>query len=338
MVVVPFFGEDAPERSAQNQNALKNRLTQNPNIVSASLSIHIPGGDMRYSTFLPEGKSNAETFRAMHYWVDQSFIETYGMDIVLGRDFSENMSTDEDRAFIINEKAAEMLGWGEDAIGKRLKNVYLDRKGIIVGIVKNFHSEGMKKKISPVVLSVETSFYSFISVRILPVNVPNTLAYVESSLREIYPGREFDYTYYFIDDEFRNKYPEEENIRRISIAFGCLAVIVTCLGVFGLASLSVEQRTKEIGIRKVLGASLSGIVVLLSKNFFKWILFANIIALPAAYFFTDRWLRNFAYRIALDGWIFVFAGMVALGIALSTVCYQTIKAATANPVDSLRYE
>ncbi len=339
MVVIPFFGSRQNEEGAGRHEALRNKILQNSSIVSASFSIDIPGGDLGYDAFLPEGKSNDETLRAMRYWVDHNFINTYGMEIVKGRDFSESFSTDAGQALIINEKAAAMLGWGEDVLGKRLVNVSRDnRPGIIVGVVKNFHSASMKMEISPIVITLEPRFFGFISVRVRPDNVPNTLAFLESSLREIYPDREFNYSYYFIDDNFRSKYPEEEKIREIYIAFGFLAVFVACLGLFGLASYSVEQRTKEIGIRKVLGASGREIVLLLSKEFSKWVFAANIIAWPLAYYIMDRWLGNFAYRISVRWDIFIFSGIITAVIALFTVSFHSIKAANANPVNALKYE
>jgi len=275
----------------------------------------------------------------MRYWVDHNFVETYGMEIVLGRDFSENFSTDADQALIINEKAADMLGWKDEVIGKRLVNVSRDnRPGVIVGVVKNFHSEGMKMEISPVVLALEPRFFAFISARIHPENVSNTLSYLETSLKEIYPDREFNYNYYFLDDDFRSKYPEEEKIRDIYIGFGCLAVFVACLGLFGLASFSVEQRTKEIGVRKVLGASVREIVLLLSKEFLKWILAANLIAWPLAYYIMNKWLENFAYRINISWDIFIFSGVLTAVIALFTVSFHSLRAANSNPVNALKYE
>ena len=339
MVVIPFFGNTRNEEGAGKHEALRNKILQNSSVLSASFSIDRPGGDLGYDAFLPEGKSNEETLRAMRYWVDHNFINTYGMKIVKGRDFSESFSTDADQALIINEKAAAALGWGEDVLGKRLVNVSRDnRPGIIVGVVKDFHSASMKMEISPVVIALDPRFFAFISVRIRPDNVSNTLSFLESSLREIYPDREFDYSYYFIDDDFRSKYPEEEKIREIYIAFGFLAVFVACLGLFGLASYSVEQRTKEIGIRKVLGASGREIVLLLSKEFSKWVIAANIIAWPLAYYIMDRWLGNFAYRIGLKWDIFIFSGIMTAVIALITVSYHSIKAANSNPANALKYE
>ena len=339
MVVIPFFGNRQNEEGAGRHEALRNKMLQKSSILSASFSIDRPGGDLGYDAFLPEGKSNDETLRAMRYWVDHNFIKTYGMEVVKGRDFSESFSTDADQALIINEKAAAALGWGEDVLGKRLVNVSRDnRPGIIVGVVKDFHSASMKMEISPVVMALDPRFFAFISARIRPDNVSNTLSFLEGSLREIYPDREFDYSYYFIDDDFRSKYPEEEKIREIYIAFGFLAVFVACLGLFGLASYSVEQRTKEIGIRKVLGASGREIVLLLSKEFSKWVFAANIIAWPLAYYIMNRWLGNFAYRIGVKWDIFIFSGIITAIIALFTVSFHSIKAANSNPVNALKYE
>lgn len=339
MVVVPFFGNLQDEEGVSQHGALKNKFSQNPSIVSASYTIDVPGGDLGADAFLPEGRDNNESLRAVRYWVDHNFVKTYGMEIVLGRDFSETYSTDAEQAIIVNEKAVEMLGWGEDVIGKRLVNVSRDnRPGIIVGVVKNFHSEGMKMEIRPAVLILEPRFFAFISVRIRPENVPDTLAYLETSLREIYPESEFTYNYSFIDDNFRSKYPEEEKIREIYIAFGCLAVFIACLGLFGLASFSVQQRTKEIGVRKVLGASIQEIMLLLSKEFTKWILAANLIAWPLAYFMMNKWLENFAYRINIKWDIFIFSGILTTVVGLFTVSFHSLRAAKSNPVDALKYE
>jgi len=339
MVVMPFFGNRRDEETAGRFDALRNRISQNPSVVSASFSIDVPGGDMGFDAFLPEGKSSEETLRAMRYWVGYNFVKTYGMEIIKGRDFSENFSTDADQALIINEKAAAVLGWGDDVLGKQLVNVSRDnRPGTIVGVVKDFHSASMRMEISPVVIALEPRFFGRISVRLRPENVPNTLSFLENTLRQIYPEREFAFSYYFIDDDFRSKYPEEEKIREIYLTFGFLAVFIACLGLFGLASFTVEQRTKEIGVRKVLGASVQEIALLLSKEFFKWVLIANIIAWPLAYYVMNNWLENFAYRIRIKLDIFIFSCIIAVVIAMLTVSYHSIKAARANPVNALKYE
>ncbi|MCJ7581339.1 MAG: ABC transporter permease [Candidatus Aminicenantes bacterium] len=339
MVVIPFFSNTQEEEGASRNNALKNKFSQNPSIVSASFSIEIPGGDLGSDAFLPEGRDNNESIRALRFWVGHNYIKTYEMEIVLGRDFSDTYSTDADQALIVNETAVKMLGWGQDVLGKRLVNVSRDnRQGVIIGVVKDFHSEGMKMELRPAVLALEPRFSANISVRIRPENVPDTLAYLETSLREIYPDREFTFNYSFIDDNFRNKYPEEEKIREIYIAFGALTIFVACLGLFGLASFSVQQRTKEIGVRKVLGASVREIVLLLSKEFTKWILAANLLAWPLAYLMLNKWLENFAYRINIKWDIFIFSGVLTAVIALFTVSFHSLRAAKSNPVDALKYE
>jgi len=167
MVVMPFFGNRRDEEAAGRFDALRNRISQNPSVVSASFSIDVPGGDMGYDAFLPEGKSSEETLRAMRYWVGYNFVKTYGMEIIMGRDFSESFSTDADQALIINEKAAAVLGWGDDILGKQLINVSRDnRPGTIVGIIKDFHSASMRMEISPVVIALEPRFFGRISVRL----------------------------------------------------------------------------------------------------------------------------------------------------------------------------
>ena len=339
MVVIPFFGQTENEQGAGRVQALKNKFRQNPSILSASFSIDVPGGDIGSDAFLPEGLNTDETVRAVRFWVGHNFVDTYGMEIVKGRNFSESYATDADQALIVNEKAAAVLGWGDEILGKRLINVSRDnRPGVIVGVVKDFHSTSMKVEISPIVMALEPRFFRAISVRLHPDNVSQTLSFIEGSLREIYPDRPFDYSYYFIDDDFRNKYPEEEKIREIYIAFGFLAVFVACLGLFGLASFSVEQRTKEIGVRKVLGASGREIILLLSKEFTKWVIAANILAWPLAYYMMSRWLGNFAYRIDIRWDIFIFSGLITAVIALFTVSVHSVKAARSDPATALKYE
>lgn len=343
LLVTQFFGSRREEENAQRFDALKDRIQKNPNITAISFSANIPGGELGYDAYLPEGQSDDETVRARNYWVDFDFVKTYGMEIVLGRDFSREFSTDAGEAIIINEKMAQALGWGDDCLGKRIYNIARDKRlGRIVGVVKDFHSGSMKLEISPVILSCEPDFFAFVNARILPVNVPSTLSFLENSLREVsqqvFPDREFTFDYHFVDDNFRNKYAEEEKAREVYIIFGALAVFIACLGLFGLASFTLEQRTKEIGVRKVLGASVNNIIFLLSKEFAKLILIANIVAWPFAFFAMNRWLGNFAYRIGIGWDIFVFSGVLAIVIALVTVCFHSVRAALSNPATALRYE
>jgi putative ABC transport system permease protein len=343
LLVSQFFGNLREEENAQRFDALKDHILKNPNITSISFSANIPGGELGYDAYLPEGRGDDETVRARNYWVDYDFVKTYGMEIVLGRDFSREFSTDAGEAIIINEKMAQALGWGDDCLGKRIYNIARDnRVGRIVGVVKDFHSGSMKLEISPVILSCEPEFFAFATARILPVNVSSTLSFLETNLREVsqqvFPNREFTFDYHFVDDDFRNKYAEEEKVRQVYVIFGALAVFIACLGLFGLASFTLEQRTKEIGVRKVLGASVNNIIFLLSKEFATLVLFANIIAWPLAFYAMNRWLGNFAYRIGIGWDIFVLSGVLAVVIALFTVCFHSVRAALSNPAIALRYE
>ena len=343
LVAVEFFGGLRDEESTQRYESLKARILQNPSVEAVSFSANIPGAELGYDAYLPEGNTNEEAVRARNYWVDFDFVKTFGMEIVGGRDFSRDFSTDAGEAVIINERMAEALGWGKDSLGKQIYNVPRDnRLGRIVGIVKDFHSGSLKLSIRPVTLSLEPGFFAFVTVRIHPRNVPETLAFLETVLGEVSlavrPDREFNFNYHFVDDDFRSKYGEEEKVRQIFIIFGCLAVFIACLGLFGLASFTVEQRTKEIGVRKVLGAKLNNIVGLLSMEFTKLVLLANVLAWPLAYYVMHKWLGNFAYRIGIGWDLFVFSGVMAGVVAVITILFHSVRAALLNPVDSLRYE
>jgi putative ABC transport system permease protein len=343
LLVTQFFGSRREEENAQRFDSLKDRILKNLNITAISFSANIPGGELGYDAYLPEGRGDDETVRARNYWVDFDFVKTYGMEIVLGRDFSKEFSTDAGEAIIINEKMAQALGWGEDCLGKRIYNIAREnRMGRIVGVVKDFHSGSMREDISPVILSCEPEFFTFVTARILPVNVSSTLSFLETNLREVsqqvFPNREFTFDYHFVDDDFRNKYAEEEKAREINIIFGALAVFIACLGLFGLASFTLEQRTKEIGVRKVLGASVNNIIFLLSKEFAKLVLIANILAWPLAFYAMNRWLGNFVFRIGVGWDLFIFSGVIAIIIALVTVCFHSVRAALSNPATALRYE
>ncbi len=343
LVVVPFYGGRRDEASTQRYDTLQRRLVEHPGVVSASFAGSIPGSDLGYDAFLPEGRTDDEIVRALIYWVDHDFVKTYGMEIVGGRDFSRDFASEAGQALIINEKMARVLGWGKESLGKRLFNVGREnRPGIVVGIVRDFHSESLKMEIPPVVLALEPRFFGFATARILPVNVPETLSFLEGTLREVslqaFPNREFSFDYYFVDDDFRSKYPEEEKTRQITLVFGGLAILVACLGLFGLASFTLEQRTKEIGVRKVLGAAPRNIVGLLSSEFMKLVLLANVLAWPVAYYAMHRWLGNFAYRVGLRWEVFAVSGVAAAAIALVTILYHSVSAVLSNPVDSLRYE
>jgi putative ABC transport system permease protein len=319
--------------------AFKTRLLQNPNILSVSAASRVPSGrllDSSGARVLSGETSQPITFRIAMVRVDYDYIPTFRMELAAGRNFSRDMGTDPEQAFILNETAVRRIGWKspEEAIGKGFG--YGRRKGQIIGVVKDFHFESLHQAISPLVMFMSASIYNQISVRIGPANIPQTMAFLKDVWGEMRPN--FPFSYYFIDERFDQLYKSEEKLGRIFGYFAFLSVLIGCLGLFGLASYSAEQRTKEIGIRKVLGASASGIAFLLSKEFTRWVLLANVIAWPAAYWIMSRWLQNFAYRTGIGPGIFFLAGGLAWAIAFLTISYQAIRASLADPVIALKYE
>ncbi len=322
----------------QGDDSLKERILKNPNVRSVSFSNNVPGQYSGDQSFYIQGQSPDESVRASGYSVDYDFIPTFGMNIVWGRNFSREFSTDISQAVLINEKAARDLGMGEEIIGKQVINIARNnRHQTVVGVVRDFHHKSLKLEINPVIFALtRAQIRRFLCVRISPNNVSDTLNYLGSLWKEINP--DLNFAYYFVDDDFRAKYPEEDKVRQIYLYFGILAIFIACLGLYGLASFTVEQRTKEIGIRKVLGASVYGIFTKLSKEYILLVLIANVLAWPAAYSIMNNWLDGFAYRINISWWTFVLSGLIALMIALSTVSHQSIKSALANPVIALRYE
>jgi len=318
--------------------SIKHELLQNPAIIGVTASNSLFAFNLLTSDIDFEGRSQDESWNVPYMSIDYDFISFYGLELVAGRDFSREFATDSISAYIVNEALVNKLGWespvGEPfALGKEAKNM-----GRVIGVVKDFHFDSFRKEIGPVVLCVRPNIYTLISVRIRPENVTETRQYLEKKWYQYsIPGRPLQ-KFYFLDENFAWRYRYDEKIRKISEVFSLIAVIIACMGLFGLISFTAEQRTKEIGIRKALGASVSSIFLLLSKEFLKLLGVAILIAWPIAWYIMDKWLQEFVYRIKLDWGIFVLAGALALVIALLTVSYQAVKAARANPVDSLRYE
>jgi putative ABC transport system permease protein len=268
-------------------------------------------------------------------FTDFDFARTYGVEIIKGRDFSRDFSTDLKAAFLINETAARKLGWGSDAVGRKI-GFSPDQIGPVIGIMKDFHYRALREKIGPLVIKLNPEDRIFLSLKIRADDVAGTVAYVKDIWKSK-TEREFDY--FFVDEAFDSLYRSEERLSQIIAVFAFMAIFVACLGLFGLASFGAEQRTKEIGVRKVLGASEMNLAVFLSREFLKWVLLANAVALPAVYILMTRlWLSNFVYRTGPSLWIFASVAGFSLLISILTVSYQAVKAALANPVDSLRYE
>jgi putative ABC transport system permease protein len=238
---------------------------------------------------------------------------------------------------VINEAVARTFGYERPYVGKRIGIPGNDEFYInIIGVIKDFHYESLHKPIRPLLIGLNNLDRTFIGVRIRPENVPETLEYIEKTWLAYIPYKPFEF--FFFDEDYDNLYRAEQRTGKLFSIFSVLAIFIACLGLFGLASFTTERRTKEIGIRKTLGASVPNIVLLLSKEFIRWVLVATIIAWPIAWYFMNSWLQNFAYRISINAWPFLLAAITALLIAVLTVIFQSVKTALTNPVESIRYE
>lgn len=316
-----------------NYENFKKELLKNPRILLASGN-YFMSSSYRNSIRWEGMKENDEMF--MNWFeADTDFIDTFQIELIEGRNFRKDSPSDAKFAYLLNESAVKALGW-ESAVGKQFELERADSEmGTVIGIIKDFHFQSLRRKIEPLAICMGESF-GIISLRIIPDGIPDTLGFVKYKLREYAPNAPFEY--YFLDSNIDDMYRLEVIIGKIFNHFSFLAIFIACLGLLGLTSYSIIQRTREIGIRKVLGAPASSIVVLLTKEFTRWMIIANIIAWPVAYFAMSSWLQNFAYRINIGIWTFLLAAALALGIALFTVSFQAIKAALVNPVEVLRYE
>lgn len=315
-------------------SVFKAQLLQSPGILGVTKSSDRPTYTVHStSAFFWEGKTETDSILVHQFTVDHDYVKTLGMEIVAGRDFSREFPSDTRTAYIVNETLTKLLGY-EDPIGKGV--ILYDRKGSIIGVVKDFNFKSAHKKIEPLILRIDPRRDRYVFVKIEGANVPRTIATIEETYYKHNP--QYPFTFSFLDEALDNLYRSDKRTGKIFNYFTALAIFISCLGLFGLASFMIEQRTKEIGVRKVMGANLGQITILLAKEFLKWIIVANVIALPIAYFAMQVWLNNFAYRTAISVWVFVLAAAFALTIALATVSYQSIKAARTNPVDCLRYE
>ena len=314
---------------------IKQELKQVPGVISVTASANRPGGSDFGIPFEIEGIPNDRLPAMRNLVVDHDFLETYQMEIVSGRGFSKEMSTDTG-TYLINEEAARQLGL-KNTVGTMMKMPAFNRAPApIIGVVKDFHFRSLHEKIAPLFLFIAPAWFSQVSVRINTTNTEETIEGLSQKWAAIEPGNPFSYT--FFDEGFNRLYISETRTATIIRIFSTLAIFIACLGLLGLATHATQQRIKEIGIRKVLGAKVSGIVYLLSIDFLKLVIIAAIIAFPIAWWAMNDWLKDFAYRVTIEWWVFAIAGMSALLITLLTVGYKAISAAIVNPVKSLRTE
>jgi len=316
--------------------SLKNEFLNHTQISGATVSYKVPGRMNNWGEVKLLGEVGDKRWQMRFLSVDEDFIDNYNIKIVAGEPFKKEMSLDKEKTFIINEGAVRAFGWNSisNAIGKRM-NIW-GKDGEIIGVVKDFHVTGLQRKIDPLVINIYPQLFEMITLSISDENITETLSFVDGKWRELLPGIPFEY--FFLDTDFDRNYRTEEIIGKMLGAFTFIGLLIACLGLFGLAAFTVQQRTKEAGIRKVLGASAGSIVLLIGKEFIKWIIIANLFAFPIAYLVMNKWLQDYAYRISMGVWTFILSGMIALITALITVSYQAFKVANTNPVNSLKYE
>ncbi|WP_317043877.1 ABC transporter permease [Mucilaginibacter xinganensis] len=334
MLIVDFNGDSVVQSMSET---LKNELKQIQGVVSVSGSGTTPGNGNSVAYSEVESRSGSLLSMNMNlYDVDFDFMQQYGMKMVAGRSFSKEFATDTTQAFVVNQTAAKNLGYASpnDAIGKKFNQ--WGRKGQIIGVVQDFHFESLQQNVKPLNLRINPRNINVFTLKIRGGEIPNTIAAVESKWKTLVPQRPFNY--YFLDQNFNKQYATEDRFGKLFMYFAVLAIMISCLGLLGLASYSTLQRTREIGIRKVLGASVPGIVNMLSKEFMLLVLIAAVIAFPLAWFGMHSWLKDFAYKVNIGWWVFAVAGALAMMIAITTVSFQAVKAALANPVKSLRSE
>ena len=326
------------EALRQGYDAYRAEVLQHPDVLGVTVASCLPLNVYHYHFIDWEGKNTDERTGLRFAVVDPDYIDTFGIDLVQGRKFSRDLASDVSN-FVINRKAAEFMGLASP-IGKRVSFQQGLIKGQIIGVMDDFHIRPLSEEKGPLLLTVHPEnydyFLKFVFFRIKPEHAAGTMAYLKQVTEKHAPDYPFEYR--FLDDTIDGLYRFVDRMGNVLSCFTLMAVFISCLGLFGLASFTAERRTREIGIRKALGASAPSIASLLSRAFIRLVILANIIAWPVAYYAMDIWLRNFAYRIHLGVGIFALSGALVLAVGLASVSYQAVKTALANPVDALRYE
>jgi putative ABC transport system permease protein len=334
MITVPLQSDSGRKK----YEAIKSELLANPSVIGATACLRAPiSGNVIVTYGRPEEASREQAFLVYHNFVDMDYMDTFGIELAAGRKFSREFSTDVKEAFIVNEATVRKSGFSsaEDALNKGFRTG-MGIQGTIIGVMKDFHMSSFHEEIEPMIFGFDPEYFWEIDVKMRSDNIPGTLSAVEKTFKNFIPGYPFNYT--FLDEDIDSLYQGEEQTGAIIRTFSIMAILIACLGLFGLAAFSAEKRTKEIGIRKVLGATSSNIMFHLSTEFTKWVLLANLLAWPISYYVMYKWLQGFAYRTSISLWAFVMGAVVSFSVALITVSYQALKSAVSDPVNSLRYE
>ncbi len=333
--IVVDFQFDA--RIINREEAVREQLLSVPHVEQVSLSSSIPGkANHQFPVKIENALGDIQEFQSDSYYVDYDFLKQYDVKIIAGRSFSRQFASDSTKAMIINEAAARSLGFtdAQEAVGKNFQQ--LGRKGTIVGVIADFHFHSVREKVRPLTLLAGKYFMTFLTMEVSSDVTSETIQQLEAKWQQLVPGLPF--IYFYADDAYDAQYISEERFGKLFICFAVLAILISCLGLIGLSAFSIAQRTKEIGVRKVLGSSTARIVHLLTKEFFVLIAVAFAIAVPLAWMGMNEWLQSFAYQIDMTWWMFVLAGAIVITVAFATVSFQTIRAAMTNPVKSLKTE
>ncbi len=328
---------NANNRLGNQAESYRDRLKTHSQVVDASISSGVPPSDAFEDEYEIEGRQDKQ-FDLISYMTDNNFINSMGLRVIRGRGFEEGHA--DSASVVLNEAAVKYLGFS-DPIGKFVTYISNGVSYRVIGVVRDFNFLTLYSPIMPFALFHESSKSysipnSFVIVKVRPQDLQGTISMLKSEWQTVAPTMPFEYT--FLDDSFRAGYESATRLGNVFMVFSFLTIFIACLGLFALAAFATEQRTKEVGIRKVLGASVTEIVYMLSKEFTKWVVIANVIAWPLAYYAMNKWLQEFAYKTSIGIWVFLISGIMALLIALFTVTFHAIKAATTNPVESLRYE
>ena len=328
----------ASEGLAGNYQNIKNELLKHSAVQQVSSSGRIPGFGSGGGVMFPEGLPEGESRDMSYFGVDHDYVKTMGLKVIAGRDFDKSIEMDNRESIIINQAVVENVGWGspEEATGKVIKAGWNGQPLKVIGVIENYHHLSPRDQIVPEVIFIQPNWFQFFSAKVKAENVKEIVEYAEATWQTWFP--EYPFSYFFLDEYYNRQYEAEERLTQIFGFFTFLAILIACFGLFGLAIFTVQQRTREIGIRKVLGASAGNIVSLLSKEFLVLVFVSFVIATPIAFWAMDKWLEEFAYKMALSLDIFLVAGAIAAILAMLAIGYQALRAAIQNPIESLRNE
>ncbi|MCJ7680203.1 MAG: hypothetical protein MUP70_05725, partial [Candidatus Aminicenantes bacterium] len=334
-LVIPFPGK---QMNNLNDNHIRHLLSDHPAVKSATLSSGVPGGGLDYAGTKGTDLSNSENTRVYHLFADEFFITDFGLEWMTPPLTPEALASGLKNGVIVNETLVSTFGWktAEEALGQNIHSGNIGEERTIIGVVRDFHFSGLHNPIEPLLLGGYAPGFSMVTLTVDIRALPEILSSLQEKWKTVFP--ESPFSYYFLDENFDRAYRRDEQVGGIVSLFSLLGILIACIGLLGLAAFTAERRTKEIGIRKVLGGSVFRIICLITKEFSVWVVLANLFAWPAAFWLMTTWLRGFHYRITLSPWFFFSAGLIALLLAWMTVGGQAHKAARTDPVHSLRHE